>query len=251
MAEALEAQYKRGLIQARGAMFDDPREEYEPLDSSVRSKQGEQAWMRKMDLARRSARLAESTLRMSGRGDLANVFKDVGDIAEAGEGGDEDGASFSRKLGSNMAGTRASKIAQARGLQRSKAAAVGGGLSSALQGENAVGIAKGAASWYLLDVAFGALLTLVGFIPALLYLNFHYIMSKFGSKLFGELFFLQKLMLLFANIFAFVVIMVIFLWISIMIDAYTDPLSLVQTFGSIILEVFWGVIKGVVTSLVT
>lgn len=56
------------------------------------------------------------------------------------------------------------------------------------------------------------------------------------------------LVALFIVFAAFSAIMIL---ITILVQVYEDPIQAVLTFGSIILEVFWGVIKGVVTSLVT
>lgn len=197
----------------------------------------EQEWTRRMNMARHAARVAELGSRLYGQGNLADAFGDIGDIAGAGEGGADAGPDAVRRVGSNLAGSKAGKIAQKRGLSGGKSAALGGALSSALQGEGVGGIAKGALSWYLLYIAFGALFTLVGSIPALLYLNFHYIMSKFGSKIFGEMFLWQKLVLLFANIMAFFVIMIIVVFIVII----ADPCILADSVGT-----WWADIFGVV-----
>jgi len=197
----------------------------------------EQEWMRRMNMARRAARVAELGSRLYGQGDLADAFGDIGDIAGAGEEGADAGPGAVRRVGSNLAGSKAGKIAQKRGLSGGKSAALGGALSGALQGEGVGGIAKGALSWYLLYIAFGALFTLVGSIPALLYLDFHYIMSKFGSKIFGEMFLWQKLVLLFANIMAFFVIMIIVVFIVIMVE----PCLLADSIGT-----WWADLFGVV-----
>lgn len=100
------------------------------------------------------------------------------------------------------------------GLGRGKAAAIGGAVAGALQGQGAKGIAVSAANWYVVDIAFGAMLTIVGFIPALLYLDFHYLMSVLGSKLFQPLFLWQKIALAIAN---FLVILIIALFFGIFV----------------------------------
>ena len=198
----------------------------------------EREWARSIKAVKRVARVSELGLGLSGGGDLADVFGDIGDIAEAVEGGtDLSGPGGARRLGSNLAGRKAGNIAQKRGLSGGKSAALGGALSGALQGEGVGGIAKGALSWYFLYIAFGALFTLIGSIPALLYLDFHYIMSKFGSKIFGEMFLWQKLVLLVANIVAFFVITLILA----VIIVTSDPCLLADSIGT-----WWSGLFGVV-----
>lgn len=106
-----------------------------------------------------------------------------------------------RKLNKDKIASR--RVPQTKGAAGSKAGAVVG----ALEGEGIGGVAETLVSQRLLWVAFVALFTLVGSIPALLYLDFHYIMSKGGSKWFSEMFIWQKIVLALANfLFLFVLI---------------------------------------------
>ena len=191
--------------------------------------ESEQQYMHRLNAVRRVARVGELASAMYGQGGLSDAFGGVADVAGAGaEGGYGNVAGAARRVGSNYAGKKTSEFAKSKGVSTGRSAAMGGALSSALQGEGATGIAKGAANWYLLAIAFGALFTVVGSLPALLYLNFHFVMSKFGSKIFGELFVWQKVTLLFANMIAFFLTgLITFIFIVI-----ADPCLLVDAIGT-------------------
>lgn len=155
------------------------------------------------------ARAAEVGAYISGQHDLAEGLGAAAEGAHAyGEGAGQRAGGM-RKAGGNLAGSQAAKFAKRRGTSGGKAAGIGGAVAGAIQGGSAKDIAKSAASWYLLWLAFGALFTLVGSIPALIYLNFHFVMSKLGSKLFGEMTFLQKLGLLAADFIAIFLILIV------------------------------------------
>src|SRR3989344_3248581 len=150
---------------------------------------------------------------LAGQHDLADEFREgAHSFKEGGTG--HHGAG--RKAASSFAGGQAQKFAEGKGLGRKalnktkyggkvgkmsggKSAALGGAVSGALQGEGVKDIAKSAASWYFVYAAFAAfyasILTLVGWVLPFLYLNFHFVASKFGSKLFGEMSIAQKVQL--------------------------------------------------------
>lgn len=91
-----------------------------------------------------------------------------------------------------------------RSIKLAKAAALRGAVEGLAQGD----IKKAAwlaACYYWLDIMFGILLavseTVIGSVLALLYLDFHYFMSKTGSRLFCEMSFTHKVFLVLANLF--------------------------------------------------
>lgn len=199
-------------------------------------------FIEKLERAGHAARLAQLGAYAAGHPEVAEVLGDIGEVAHAGTLAEEGKPGAFRKAGSNIAGSTAGRIAQKKyGLGGGRAAALGGAVSGALQGEGVGGIAKTAASWYLLRAAFLALITLVGFIPALIYLDFHYIMSKLGSKLFGEMFFWQKIVLALVNMLAVVVVfLAITLLVAIPVAACNttvgkavSTLTWITTFGNV------------------
>ncbi|HYV33462.1 MAG TPA: hypothetical protein VE973_01265 [Candidatus Limnocylindria bacterium] len=161
--------------------------------------------------------LAEELARMTG-------FEEVGDMAELIRDGLHNGtlsaqdlkngdAGAIRRNLARGAGNFASDIAEGKGkkgaalnaligkgtLDSASAAGLGGAVSAALQGEGAVGIAESAGSWYIIDFAIPSLIT--PWSPlALLYLDFHYIAAKFGSKLFRMPSLWQRVIIWTANI---------------------------------------------------
>lgn len=161
----------------------------------------------------RYAKVAGLAAEAAGYDVAGEALSDVGEIAE---GSSQPG--YTRRVGANFAGwMTARKLSAPKeppkgerkgyGMSGGKAAAVGGAVSAALQGEGAAGIARGSANWYVLYTAFGALFTIAGSIPALLYLDFHYLMSTFGSKLFNPLTQWQRTVLGFANALAAVFVL--------------------------------------------
>lgn len=163
----------------------------------------EEKRLERLEHLKNVARLAQLGAYAAGHPELGELGELVGGGAESAAG--ETGAL--RRAGSNIAGKQAGRLGQKKmGLSGGKGAALGGAVSAALQGEGPTGIAKGAISWYLLYIAFGALVTLVGFFPGLVYLDFHYLMSKLGSKIFGEMILWQKIVLAFANVLALILI---------------------------------------------
>lgn len=169
----------------------------------------EQKWAKGLEATKNAARLAALGSYAVGHPELGEYFLEGSELAHKGSLPSDKRVGGLRKAGSNISGKVAGAVAKHKyKVGGGKAAAIGGAVSSALQGEGVSGIAKGAVSWYLLYIAFGALVTVVGFIPGLLYLDFHYIMSKFGSKIFGEMSLWQKIVLAFANVVGVVIIFV-------------------------------------------
>ena len=169
----------------------------------------EKKHLERLQMLNRAARLSQAGLYAAGYEDLADVAGDVGELSGSALKHEEGEPGALRKGASNVVGSQAGKLANKKyGIGGGKAAALGGAVSGALKGEGVGGIAKTSVSWYLLYIAFGALFTIVGSVPALLYLDFHYVMSKLGSKLFGEMFLWQKIVLLGANLLAGIVLIV-------------------------------------------
>ncbi len=205
---------------------------------------------------------------LAGQHDLADEFREgAHGFKEAGEG--HNGAG--RKAASNLAGGQAAKFAQGKGLARKglnktkyggkvgkmsggRSAALGGAVSGALQGEGVKDIAKNAASWYFVYAAFAAfyasILTLVGWILPFLYLNFHFVASKMGSKLFGEMSLPQKLQLAAIDMLAvllIVLLLVLFIgWPLYLICNPQGVLSLLEAYD---FEEYIGVPKQVCDAL--
>lgn len=105
-------------------------------------------------------------------------------------------------------------------------------------------------SWRSVKIAMGAtvlLAILTVLIWTVQFIGGNIMGVKWMPKLdIGEIIlWLVALFIVFAAFNAFMIL------IAILVQVYEDPIQAVLTFGSIILEVFWGVIKGVVTSLVT
>jgi hypothetical protein len=152
--------------------------------------------------------LATEIAELTGNDDVADVLKDIdGQVdpeALANASPEERSA-----LASNMAGRSAALAARHAGklsggrvddLSGGKAAAIGGAVAGLAQGEGIVDIAKNSLSWYLLYLAFGSLYTFAGTIPALIYLNIHYIGSKLKIKWFTNMTVLQRTQLFIADI---------------------------------------------------
>lgn len=131
---------------------------------------------------------------------------------------------------------------QKRGVSGGKSAALGGAISGALQGEGVGGIAKKAFSYYLLYIAFGLLPTLLGSIPALVYLDIHYIMSKFGIKFFTEMLLWQKLTLAVTNVLAMILVFVI-VGASIQVFELAKLVTDIPIIGPLIETLFIGLIN--------
>lgn len=169
----------------------------------------EQKWAKGLEATKNAARLVALGAYIAGHPELGESLLEGGQLSKEGTLPKGERAGALRKAGSNISGKVAGAAAKHKyKVGGGKAAAIGGAVSSALKGEGVSGIAKGAVSWYLLYIAFGALVTVVGFIPGLIYLDFHYIMSKFGSKIFGEMSLWQKISLAFANVVGFMIVFV-------------------------------------------
>jgi len=167
----------------------------------------EREWMRRMNTAKRLAKANDLGPKFYGRGN-----GDFGDNEKAGKNGIEDGFDAAR-TGSNLPDSKTNKIARQKVSTELGKAAV---LSTLQKG------IKKIAGNALLDWAFGALFTVVGSVPALLYLDFHYVMSKFGSKIFSKMALWQEIILLIANFLAILIILIIILIIVVI----SNPLSL-------------------------
>ncbi|MBX4191621.1 MAG: hypothetical protein KW804_02380 [Candidatus Doudnabacteria bacterium] len=135
----------------------------------------------------------------------------------AGKIGGKAGRSAANKLGQNAV-NNAAKAGQQAGNLAGKAAAMGGGseaamagaIAGAVRGEGVGGIVKSSLSSVILWFWFGFLtlgvITSPAVVPILLalvavaYLDFHFMMSKFGFKIFGSMNLLQKGILFVANL---------------------------------------------------
>src|SRR5258708_4905624 len=173
----------------------------------------------------KAARLGENFAKKSGNEEFAGLLNEGGNLAGSGGLANTDAADkYGKKFAGyaiNSAKVRAAKQAaagQSAGKFAEKAASLGAGseaalagaVAGALRGEGVGGVAKSAWSTFILWFAFGFLTldiilspTIVSLIPAaiaLLYLDFHWIMSKFGSKIFGRMNLFQQIALLFANL---------------------------------------------------
>ena len=181
---------------------------------------------KRLQRAKRVAQAGEIAARLAGQNELAEDLSRVSELAESGR---EDEAGALRQAGSNVGGRLAGKMAgegvkvpfgkkiEGAGLSGGKAAAIGGAVSGALQGEGVGGIAKTSAAWWWLNIVFGALVigevTLVGILLALLavaYLDFHYIMSKIkkGKGFFITMSLWQRIVLVISNIVVLIIPMV-------------------------------------------
>ena len=178
----------------------------------------------------RAKKLRRVGSKIGGQGDLADILGAVGGISGAIGVEKDEIAEKLRRVESNIVGSEAARFAKGEGVIRKGyeklaakkgykvpkkvgaggAAAIGGAVSGLLQGEGVVGAGKNAISWYLKYAAFAALFTLVGFFPGLIYLNFHYIASKFGSKIFGSFTLIEKVMYWTANGIGLVLIILVF-----------------------------------------
>lgn len=166
--------------------------------------------------------LAEEIARLAGRSDVANILQDLQGTLDPEALKNADPGAVKNMAG-NMAGKYAGKGAQALGKKFGKnigggaAAGLGGAVAGAVEGEGGLDIAKNALSWYIVYIASGALWTLVGSIPALIYLDFHYFMSKLKIKWFTTLTLPQKMNLAAANIviiFAAILLTIMFFFIG-------------------------------------
>ena len=118
----------------------------------------------------------------------------------AGQKGLADALGNAGQAGNDLAktgGALARAGARKGGLSSGAGAALGGGVQAAFQGEGVKGIAESATSAWVVNAVFVILIassfTLVGWVLPLMYLNFHFVMSKLGSKIFREMTFLQKI----------------------------------------------------------
>ena len=158
-------------------------------------------WVAKLGYTEKILKVAEEIATLTGREDIAEIAQELRGVIDPNELNGIKDAGALRNTASNLAGNYAAKKAEnLGGLAGNKAAALGGAVSGALQGEGVGGIVKTGASWYVLYIAFGALFTLVGSIPALLYLNIHYLLSKMGVSWFATMNIKQKATLLLADI---------------------------------------------------
>jgi|GEM_PF-3442143 len=177
-------------------------EEDEGLDiSDLEGSEEDRTWVKRSLIVKRSLKIAEEIGRLTGREDLANIAQDLQNGLSWDDIKNLNDAGAIRNAASNLAGNYAAgKAASGLGLSGGKSAAIGGAVAGLASGEGAGGIAKNALSWYVLYVAFGALFTLIGSIPALIYLDIHYIMSKMGVSWFASMTVKQRATLLVANI---------------------------------------------------
>ncbi len=198
----------------------------------------EQARKRALDVAQQQKRrhVAEAARGAAvvgatalGYGGLAREINDVGNLEDLPEG----------QRGANMAGASAQRLAQKTGFTSRQSSAVGGATAAVLQGENAKGVAQTALSWAVVSGAFSYLMAVfiepIGAFLALCYLNLHYIMSKFGSKTFREMSFMQKFKLAIADVaFIFIVLLMGFLIYALVMALYCYNTAAISTVISLI-----------------
>lgn len=187
-------------------------QEFNRIQQESRKSKSDHRFAENIEQARKAARYAQYAAKVGGLDDYADFF---GDLNELGKEASDTTAGGGRTALSNFAGKRAANIAQKGanvklprnksvkipgGMSAGGAAALGGAVAGALSGGGVKGIAGGAYSWWATRIAFGAMLTLVGFIPAVVYLDLHFALSKMGVKFFSPLFIWQRAALAIANL---------------------------------------------------
>lgn len=130
---------------------------------------------------------------------------------------------------------------RARGEQEAKS---GGALQAQAEERIKKEIAK-KISWRAVNIAMGAMVLLL--VLTVLIWTVQFIGGNImGSKMIPKLGMGETILWLVALFIVFAAFNAIMLAISILVQVYEDPLKTVATFGSIILQVFWGVVKGLV-----
>jgi hypothetical protein len=176
-----------------------PVRDTEAQTSSLQGSPEDKKFIQKFLQGKEILDLAEEIAEMTGYEDVAEMLEMIEDGIYDGTLSAEDlkngdAGAIRDRLATKM-GNRVSKIAQGKGFGGKKindklglgtvsagaGAALGGAATAAFEGKGVVGIAQSATSWYVLWFAVGSLIT--PWSPlALLYLNFHYVASKWGSK---------------------------------------------------------------------
>ncbi len=154
---------------------------------------------------KRLAQAAELGLSLYGAGgSTGDISKAIG--TTAGEMAEGEGLGKGlRSAGSNLAGYSAAKKLAKKKYSIAKSSAAGGAIAEALRGGSISDIAKSSWSWVVLNISFKALWTVIYYIPAIIYLNFHYFMNKIGfRKIFGEMILIQKIGFFAANFLFFI-----------------------------------------------
>jgi hypothetical protein len=180
------------------------------------------------DRLQKIAKVGSKAARLAGQGGLANLLDEGSNVAgtndpaarrfAANQVGKKVGAlgrEGINKLGQNRVAAAGAKGADklskaASNMGAGGEAAIAGAVSGALQGEGVSGVVKSAWSWYVLWFMFGFLTLDIILAPtivslllaglALIYLDFHFLMSKFGFKIFGPMNLPQKIYLMVANL---------------------------------------------------
>jgi len=179
---------------------------------------------RNMERLAKMTHLATEIAKLTGRDDIAAILEQLQGVIDP-EALKNADPGMIRNMAGNMAGNFASRAAQLglkgrigglsdKGLAGGSAA-LGGVVAGAIQGERGLDLAKNALSWYILHIAFGALWTGLYSIPAIIYLDIHYVLSGHGIKWFTGLTFTQKAQIWVANFIIFfgtlIIIMVFFI----------------------------------------
>ncbi len=171
---------------------------------------------------------------MGGASTLGSTLQSFGSAASQVQGdqensGQDGGAGFARRFGANTLGQKAAGAAQLRGMGGGRAAAVGGAVAALAAGQmKPQEVALNAGRWYARKIAFAALLDPepIGQISALAYLNTDFLQSEFfSSNEMASFFLLEKIWLMIANFFVFILI----LGIIAMIVIIADPCVLANT----------------------
>ncbi len=173
----------------------------------------------------RLAQAANLALALTGRGGAGGLA--LAGTAAGTAGDRAQGVSLGQALkktakaqGKILGGTLAKRFAQKRGVSALKSSAIGGAVAGALGGQGIMGIAKSAAGWVILEIAFKSLWTLIWFIPSVAYLNLHVFLNKIGfNKLFVGMSIVQQIKFIIADFVLGIVILLlvanllIMLWI--------------------------------------
>ena len=190
-------------------------------------------------------KVTEKVAQLTGQEDIAAMAAELGGAAAAADG-------KKSGTGGNIVGAQAARIARdfpnsstgklvnkglgklgrnplVSGLSKGTSSVLGGAVAGAMQGEGSLGIAQNALSWYVVDIAVGSLLTPWSPV-ALIYLNFHYLASKFGSRWFRKPSLWQSLTILFAN-FAYIA-GIILIFLLLMVTICNNPLYKVASLFS-------------------
>ena len=221
-------------------MYNVPSSEEQSRTEDLEALKNKQRRQKKIQKA---ARIGGDVARLAGYDDLADILDEGAEVSGQHHGDSLAGRAVTNKLGAKaagygrnaankwgaeqtgkaaLAGEKVGKAADvASKMGGGSEAAMAGAIAGALRGEGVGGVAKSAWSTWVLWFAFGFLGLSVIFSPtiitiftaaiALIYLDFHWLMSKLGSKVFGRMNVPQQVTLYFANL---VVVAIPFIFIT-------------------------------------